>query len=375
MVDRRCDAFVCNNLVGASCQAACPVDTEAWRYVALLEKGQYEDAYRIIREANPFPSICARVCDRKCEQHCQLGTSGGEPLAVRSLKRFITDRVDPAVYQSAPSEANGKSGKVAVIGGGPAGISAAHYLSLFGHQVTLFEAQEKGLGGMLVGGIPAYRLPRDLVAREIDSLLNENITVKLGTALGADVTLDGLLSDGFQAVFLAIGADVSSPLGLEGEDLQGVYPSMWFLKEFNLHGKEMGLGRVGVIGGGNSAVDAARVAFRQKDVKDVCILYRRTENEMPAYIEELEAAKHEGIELQTLVSPVRIVEKKWPRLGRRVYQKSTGRDGTRRTPPARAHPRQRVRRPVGHLGRGHRRAPGRPLRRRFGLGTRRTRSA
>lgn len=307
VVDKRCDAFVCSNLVGASCQAACPVDTEAWRYVALLEKGRYDEAYRVIREANPFPSICARVCDRKCEQHCQLGTSGGEPLAVRSLKRFITDRVDPAVYRPAPTQnANGNGAKVAVIGGGPAGISAAHCLSLLGHQVTLFEAQ-KTLGGMLVGGIPAYRLPRDLVAKEIASLLNDNITVRMGTALGTDVTLDGLLKDGFRAVFLAIGADVSSPLGLPGEDLQGVYPSMQFLKDFNLRGTELGKGRVGVIGGGNSAVDAARVAFRQKDVKDVCILYRRTEREMPAYLEELEAARDEGIELQTLVSPVRIV--------------------------------------------------------------------
>lgn len=304
--DKRCDAFVCSNLVGTQCQAACPLDTEAWRYVALIEKGLYDESYQVIREANPFPSICARVCDRKCEQHCQLGASGSEPVAVRALKRFITDRVDPAAYKPADfKRAEKDAPMVAVVGAGPSGLSAAHYLSLQGYKVTIFEALDD-LGGMLMSCIPAYRLPRDILHKEITSLLNENITIKCGSNLGRDITIDGLFEDGFQAIFLAIGADKSWHLDLEGEDLEGVYSSMEFLKAFNLRGEELAGGHVCIIGGGNSAVDAARVAIRQEHVESVTLLYRRTDQEMPAYAEEVEAAIEEGIRLETLVSPVKI---------------------------------------------------------------------
>ncbi|HUT94596.1 MAG TPA: FAD-dependent oxidoreductase [Thermoguttaceae bacterium] len=306
VVDKKCDAFVCTGLVGAPCQGACPLDTEAWRYVALLERGDYEEAYQVIREANPLPSICARVCDRKCEQRCQLGAGGGEPVAIRALKRFITDRVDPSVYQATKLVRAGKDApKVAVVGAGPAGLSAAHYLSLRGYQLTLLDAQDEP-GGMLTSCIPAYRLPRGVVRREIASLLNDNVTLKCRTALGRDVTVDGLFADGFQAIFLAIGADKSWRLDLEGEHLEGVYSSMQFLKAFNLRKEDLAGGHVGIIGGGNSAVDAARVAIRQKNVQSVSLLYRRTDREMPAYAEEVEAALEEGIKLETLVSPVKI---------------------------------------------------------------------
>jgi NADH-quinone oxidoreductase subunit F len=306
VVDKRCDAFVCPELVGAPCQTACPLGTEPWRYVAFLEKGQLEEAYKAIREPNPFPSVCARVCDRKCEQRCRLGTTGGEPLAIRALKRSVVDRVDPAVYRPKRVRRAGPNvPKVAVIGAGPAGLTAAHYLSLNGYQVTVFEAAEEP-GGMLVSAIPAYRLPRLVLGREIQSLLDENVTLRCRTALGRDVTIDGLLADGFKAVFLALGAHRSLPLDLAGETAAGVHPSLEFLKAFNLRGTELARGRVGVIGGGNSAVDAARVALRQKEVQSVALLYRRTYEDMPAYEEEIEAALEEGVTLQTLVSPVRI---------------------------------------------------------------------
>jgi NADH-quinone oxidoreductase subunit F len=306
VIDKRCDAFVCSNLVGAPCQSACPLQTEAWRYVALLEKGMYEEAYRVIRAANPFPSICARVCDRKCEQRCRLGTSGGEPVAIRALKRFVTDRVDPSSCGPAKAVKAGRDApKVAVVGAGPAGLSAAHHLSQMGYKVTVLEA-EREPGGMLVSCIPAYRLPRDVLRREIESLLDENITLKCGTVLGRDVTIDGSLADGFKAIFLAIGAGKSWQLGLPGEALKGVYQSMEFLRAFNLRGEELAEGRVGVIGGGNSAVDTARVAIRQKNVQSVTLLYRRTDQEMPAYAEEVEAALAEGVRLETLISPVKI---------------------------------------------------------------------
>jgi len=307
VVAKRCDAFVCTELVGASCQAACPLDTEAWRYVALIERGEYEEAYQVIRRANPFPSVCARVCDRKCERRCQLGTSGDEPVAIRALKRFVTDRVSPSAYRPQRIARNAKAaGKVAVVGAGPAGLAAAHYLSLLGHRVTVFEAEAEP-GGMLISCIPAYRLPRSIARQEVDSLLDDdNVTLQCRTALGRDVTLDGLFADGFQAVFLAMGAATSWTLDLEGENFAGVYSSMEFLKAFNLRGDELAGGHVAVIGGGNSAVDAARVAIRQENVQSVSLLYRRTDQEMPAYAEEVEAAIEEGIKLETLVSPVRI---------------------------------------------------------------------
>jgi NADH-quinone oxidoreductase subunit F len=306
VVDKKCDAFVCRDLIGAPCQSACPLDTEAWRYVALLEKGDYEAAYQVIRQANPFPSVCARVCDRKCETRCAVAAGGGQAVSVRALKRFITDRVDPSIYQPVRMARNVKTApRVAVIGAGPAGISAAHYLSLLGHQVTLFEAGKEP-GGMLVSCIPAYRLPREIVSQEIASLLNEHIRLECGTALGRDITIDGLFQDGFQGIFLAIGADKSWHMDLDGEKVRGVYSSMQFLKAFNLEGIELAQGNVGIIGGGNSAVDAARVAIRQKQVESVTLFYRRTCREMPAYAEEVEAALEEGIQLETLVSPVKI---------------------------------------------------------------------
>jgi len=306
VVDKKCDSFVCKELVGASCEAACPLGTEVWRYVALIGKGKHEEAYQVIREANPFPSVCARVCGRKCETRCNLATSGDQAIAIRALKRFITDRIDPSVYKPVRTSHRRKDvHRIAVVGAGPAGLSAAHYLSLLGYKVTLFEAGDEP-GGMLISCIPAYRLPRDVARKETESLLDERITLRCGTRLGRDVTIDELFKDGFKAIFLAIGADKSWQLGLEGEDTAGVYPSMEFLKAFNLRGEELAKGHVGIIGGGNSAVDAARVAIRQKKVKSVTLLYRRTSQEMPAYAEEVEAALEEGIRLETLVSPTSI---------------------------------------------------------------------
>ena len=306
VIDKKCDSFVCKDLVGAPCQAGCPLDTEVWRYVALIEKGKYEEAYKVIRDANPFPSVCARVCGRKCETRCNLAVSGGQALAIRAMKRFITDRIDPSVYKPVRTVSRGTElHRIAVVGAGPAGLSAAHYLSLLGYKVTLIDAADEP-GGMLISCIPAYRLPQDVTRKEIELLLDENITLRCGTALGRDITIDELFKDGFKAVFLAIGADKSWQLGLEGEDTEGVYPSMQFLKAFNLRGEEMAKGHVGIVGGGNSAVDAARVAIRQKKAKSVVLLYRRTSQEMPAYAEEVEAALEEGIRLETLVSPTSI---------------------------------------------------------------------
>ena len=307
IVDKRCDAFVCKDLVGAPCQSACPVGTEPWRYIAHLARGEYEEAYRVIRETNPFPSICARVCDHNCESRCKLGTTGSKPVAVRALKRFIADRVDPASYrpvrQPIPENA---SKKVAIVGSGPAGLTTAHYLSLKGYKVTIFEA-DKEPGGMMLAGIPEYRLPRNVLRKEIECLLDENIKVKCNTTLGKDFTVDDLFKDSFGAVFLALGAHHSKSMGIEGENADGIYPSINFLREFNFRGQNLAKGHVGIIGGGNSAIDAARVALRQSDVEGVTIFYRRSRKEMPAFQMEIDAALEEGVNLQTLVSPTGII--------------------------------------------------------------------
>ncbi len=307
--DHRCWAGVCKELVGAPCQATCPLGTEAWRYVAHIARGEYKEAYFAIREANPFPSVCARVCHHPCEDRCRAGTVGGQAVAIRALKRFITDRIDPSTFKPGKMAiANKNSPRIAIVGSGPAGLTAAHYLSLRGYKVTVFEAEQK-LGGMMLSAIPAYRLPREVIEKEIQSILDDNITTQLNSVLGKDFTIESLYKDGFKAVFLALGAHKSRLLNIEGEDVKGVYPSIQYLKSFNLENKQKAEGHVGVIGGGNSAVDAARVALRQKDVSNVTIFYRRTQEEMPAFAEEIEAAIQEGVKLETLVSPTKINSK------------------------------------------------------------------
>jgi len=304
--ERRCPAGSCKELVGVPCQNGCPVGTEVWRYAAHVALGEYTDAYRVIRETNPFPSACARVCSHQCEDVCRSGATGGEPIAIRHLKRFVVDTVKPPAPTQAPQRAD--AAKIAIIGAGAAGLTAGHDLSLMGYRVTIFE-REKIAGGMMVSAIPEYRMPKAIVAAEIASLLNDNIQIQLNKELGKDFTLDSLLKEGFSAVFISTGSHASKKLDLPGEDAQGIIPGIKFLKACNLHGKHMAKGKVGVIGGGNSAMDAARVAIRQPDVESVTVFYRRTRENMPAYLEEIHAGLEEGVNLETLVTPVAVGQK------------------------------------------------------------------
>jgi NADH-quinone oxidoreductase subunit F len=302
--ERRCPSGSCKELVGAPCQNGCPVGTEVWRYVAHIARGEYDDAYKVIRDANPFPSACARVCHHPCEQVCRAGATGGEPIAIRTLKRFVVDHVTPSDRPPVPLN-RPDAAEIAVIGAGPTGLTAANALSVLGHKITVFE-RESLPGGMLTAAIPEYRLPREPLKKEIASLLNPNIQVQYGKALGKDMSVDQLLQDGYKAVFIAVGSHASKKLELPGEDVAGILPGIRFLKAYNLEGKSLAQGRVGVIGGGNSAMDAARVAIRQPGVESVTIFYRRTRQEMPAYREEIHAGLEEGIVIEELVTPVAV---------------------------------------------------------------------
>ncbi len=300
-----CRAGVCKQIVGAPCRNACPVGTDVWRYVAHIQRGEYDEAYRVIGENNPFPSVCARVCNHPCETQCKLGTTGSDPVAIRMLKRFVADRVSRERHRSpGVITAHKTAPKIAIIGAGPAGLTAAYFLAKDGYAVTVFEAEKKP-GGMLVCAIPPYRLPRDCIEQEIEYILSHGISLRTNTK----PSLEALLNNGYRAVFAAIGAHKSLKLGIKGEDAKGVYTAMEFLKAYNLYGKTIAQGNVGIIGGGNSAIDAARTALRFKKVTGVTVYYRRTEKEMPAYREEIDAAKEEGIAIIPLVTPKQIITK------------------------------------------------------------------
>jgi NADH-quinone oxidoreductase subunit F len=330
--ERRCPSGSCKELVGAPCQTGCPVGTEVWRYVAHIARGEYADAYRVIREANPFPSACARVCNHPCEQVCRAGATGSQPIAIRSLKRYVVDHVIPN-NKPAAVISRADAARIAVIGAGPAGLTAANALSIIGHKVTVFERENRA-GGMLTSAIPEYRLPREVLNREIAALLNDNIRVQYEQALGRDFSIDQLFQDGYKAIFITTGSHASKKLDLPGEEVAGIIPGIKFLKAYNLEGKSLACGRVGIVGGGNSAMDAARVAIRQPEVDSVTIFYRRTRDSMPAYKEEIEAGLTEGIGITELVTPVAVQSKDGNLTGIRFIRNKLGaRDSSGRGKP------------------------------------------
>ncbi|HET7442759.1 MAG TPA: FAD-dependent oxidoreductase, partial [Terriglobales bacterium] len=330
------------------CMMACPAHTNAGRYVGLIAEGRFEEAYRFARDPNPLASICGRVCAHPCETACRRGEID-RPISIRALKRFLTERHGPEskhpININADRAQNKLPFKVAVVGGGPVGLSAAHDLALMGYSVTIFEAAPVA-GGMLYLGIPEYRLPRDVVEAQVREILETgDITLKLNHTAGRDFTISDLRRQGFDAVLVAVGAHRSRDLSIPGVDLDGVHKGIDFLLNVNL-GYKFTIGKkVIVIGGGNVAMDVARSAAREvvrqhasgvqdlepsqenvaavaaremvdislsalrmgaREVNIVCLERR---DEMPAALEEIEEAEAEGIIMHPGLGPKRMVGK------------------------------------------------------------------
>jgi NADH-quinone oxidoreductase subunit F len=300
---KRCPAAVCKGIISSPCQHTCPIEQDVPCYIGLIAEGKFEEAVRIVRRENPLPSICGRVCTAPCEAKCRSGESGGEPICIRALKRFLADYEREEGLDFTPEPKEEKPEPIAIVGSGPAGLTCAYYLALEGYPVTIFESLPVA-GGMLATGIPDYRLPKDVLDYDIELIKRLGVEIRTNTTVGVDVQVSEL-REAYRAVFLATGAHKGLKLNIDGEDSPQVIDAVDFLRAVNL-GREVEIGhRVAVIGGGDAAVDAARVAKRLD--KDVRILYRRTRGEMPAAKEEVDELDREGIELQILSAPVKVL--------------------------------------------------------------------
>ncbi len=285
------------------CQDNCPAGVDAQSYIALISMGKYKEAIELIKKNNPLPLSIGRVCVRDCETGCRRNFVD-EAVGVNMLKRYVADIDAANKWIPEVKPANGK--KVAIIGGGPAGLTAAYYLRLEGYEPTILDKLPK-LGGMLRYGIPEYRLPKDILDSEIQWILDLGVEVRTGAEMGVDFCIDDLKNEGFDAIFLGVGAHKASKLGLDGEDkTEGVFRGIDFLREVELSYIPQLNGDVVVVGGGNTAIDAARTALRC-GAKSVKIVYRRGIKEMPAHHEEIEAAQKEGVEILFLTNPKNLI--------------------------------------------------------------------
>ncbi len=281
------------------CQRSCPVGIDIPRYLRLIADGKFAEALAVVRERNPLPSICGRVCFSPCEDECRMKDLLG-PVMIKALRRFVAERDDGAwTQESKTAKQTGK--RVAIIGSGPAGLTAGYYLSKKGHGVTIFEALPEA-GGMMRVGIPEFRLPGEVLDAEIGVIKGAGVDIRVNSRID---NLDPLFERGYNAVFIAIGAHKPSKMGVPGEEGPGVVQCLSLLESVN-SGRRVALGgRVAVIGGGNSAVDAARTALRLGS-QDVIIVYRRRREDMPANPLEVEEALYEGVKMQFLAAPVEI---------------------------------------------------------------------
>jgi NADPH-dependent glutamate synthase beta subunit-like oxidoreductase/Pyruvate/2-oxoacid:ferredoxin oxidoreductase delta subunit len=302
---RNCPAGVCERLIPAPCQNACPAGIDIPGYLALTARGRYGEALELIRQDNPFPWVCGLICPHPCEKAC-VRAKLDDPLNIRYLKAFVAEQAQQKstfTFDKAPAKSKGI--KVAVVGSGPAGLSCAFYLSISGYSVTIFEALSKP-GGLLVYGIPEYRLPRFVVAKEIETIRSLGVEIRTGVSVGNDLTLDHLRKDGFRAFFFGIGAHRGYRLGIEGEkDFAPIYEAITFLREVNSGKRQKRGDRVVVIGGGNSAMDAARTCVRLGS-GEVHLAYRRAREQMPANPQEVVEALEEGVNFHFLTIPIKV---------------------------------------------------------------------
>jgi len=310
--EKKCPAAVCDALMVSPCQHTCPVGINIPKYVAQIADGEYQEAVNTIRERNPFPAICGRICHHPCEGRCRRGELD-EPVAIRALKRFAADwyfdHVDELPEPEPFPQIN--SQKVAVVGAGPTGLSCAYFLAQMGYPVTVFEALPIG-GGMLSVAIPDFRLPREVIEKEINYIAKRGVEIKYNTPINVNFTIEAIKDSGFEAVFIAAGAQRSQNIGIPGEleDIEGFYYGLRFLRDVKI-GKPVKIGRsVAIIGGGNVALDSSRTALRL-GADEVSIFYRRSREEMPVTEVEYDEALAEGIQVNFLVSPTRIANDDW----------------------------------------------------------------
>jgi NADH-quinone oxidoreductase subunit F len=311
IIQKKCRASVCAALFDAPCQNTCPAGTNVPGYIQLIIQGKYSKAYDLNLVDNPLPSICGRVCEHPCEDRCQRGQLD-ESIAIRELKRFCVDKAFESGERPELPKLKPTGKKVAIVGGGPAGLSCAYFLARLGHSPVIFEASDK-LGGMLRWAIPMYRLPHKVLDADIKFIMDQGVEVKYNSKIGKSITLASLEKE-YDAVFVGVGAQKDQRLGLDGEDLPGIVPGLKLLREAN-EGKKPKFGKsILVIGGGNVAVDVARTAIRL-GVEKVTICYRREKDDMPAYTEECDAAWQEGIEFHFLVAPEKVIIKDGKAIG------------------------------------------------------------
>ena len=287
-----------------SCQDTCPLHQDVRGYVKLISKGQYREALELIRETNPLPSVCGYVCHHPCESACTRGFVD-EPISIKSLKRFVAGYDDSHLRY--PETGKAKKRKVCIVGSGPAGLTAAHELAKKGYEVEIIESYSEP-GGMLVWAIPPFRLPREILKRDIEYIKKMGVTIKTGVYFGTDLTISDLKKAGAKAIIVATGTPVSLKMNIENESgFEGYVDCLMFLRKYVQH-EEISLGdRVLVVGGGNAAIDSARSAARV-GARNVTILYRRGPDEMPADRDEVKEALIEGIKIEFLTAPKRIIE-------------------------------------------------------------------
>lgn len=321
--EKKCPAAVCDALMISPCQHTCPVGINIPKYVAHIAAGEYQEAIDTIRERNPFPAICGRICHHPCELRCRRGELD-DPVAIRELKRFAADWYFEHVTEEPEPFPQTQAQRIAVVGAGPTGLSCAYFLAQMGYPVTVFEALPVG-GGMLSVAIPDFRLPREVIQKEIDYIAKKGVDIRYNTPINVNFSVEDLTRNGFDAVFIAAGAQRSQRIGIPGEleDIAGFYYGLRFLRDIKLN-RQVRVGhRVAVIGGGNVALDTARAALRL-GAEEVNIFYRRSREEMPVTEVEYDQAIAEGIQVNFLVSPTRIVSENWEVTGLQCIRMSLG---------------------------------------------------